>query len=107
MMSSVEGKVCENNAPSNYRDTMNTTSYIMFGATMGFCILANTLGRRMARAVLSRTGKSLWPPAVNSQLAKEYRLLYGADHTYTGYCLFNLSFILGIVIWAFYMAFKG
>ena len=79
----------------------------MFGATMGFCILANMLGRRMARAVLSRTGKSLWPPAANSQLAREYRLLYGPDHTYTGYCLFNLSFLLGLVVWAFYMAFKG
>jgi hypothetical protein len=86
---------------------VNTTSYIIFGITM-FCVgLANILGKRMAQAVLGRSGKSHWPPAVNSELAREYRSLFGPNHTYTGYCFFNLATFFGLVVLAFYMALKG
>jgi hypothetical protein len=86
---------------------MNKTSYLMFGVIAICIVLANMLGQRMAQAVLARSGKSYWPPVANSRLAEEYRSLYGADRTYGGYCLFNLTSVLGIVVWAFYMALKS
>jgi hypothetical protein len=82
---------------------MNRTSDFIFGV-VAFCgILANIFGRRMTKAVRVQSGKSYWPPAANSRLAKVYRSFYGPDHTYTGYCFFNLAVVLDILVLAFYV----
>jgi hypothetical protein len=59
------------------------------------------------QAVLARSGKSHWPVVANLRLAKDYPSLYGADRTYSAYCLFNLLSIFGMVLVACYMALYG
>ena len=83
---------------------MNQTLKIMFAATMVCVVLANGVGTTMAKRVRRESGKSHWPPAVNTQLARDYHALYGADRNYLGYCFFNLGILLGVVVCTFYSA---
>lgn len=76
----------------------------MIVSTIVCIAMANMVGTTMARLAGRESRKSYWPPAANSQLAKDYRSLYGADRNYFGYCFFNLASVLGLVACAFYAA---
>jgi hypothetical protein len=76
----------------------------MIVSTIVCVAMANVVGTMMARIVAHQSRKSYWPPAANSQLARDYRSLYGADRNYLGYCFFNLASVFGLVACAFYAA---
>ena len=83
---------------------MNHTLKAMIAGTIVCVVLANILGTAMAKRVRQESGKSHWPPAANSRLARDYHARYGADRNYLGYCFFNLAIVFGIVVCAFYSA---
>ena len=63
--------------------------------------VANLVGTTMARLATLNREKSYWRPAGNSQLATDYRSLYG-DQDYLGYCFLNLASVLELMACASY-----
>lgn len=50
------------------------------------CIgIAHMVGNTMVRLVHGKTGQLFRPPVPNIQLAREYRLMFGADRNYVIY----------------------
>ena len=86
------------------RFVMNPVLKAMIVSTIVCIAMANVVGTTMARLAARQSRKLYWPPAANSQLARDYRSLYGADRNYLGNCFFNLASVLGLVACAFYAA---
>jgi hypothetical protein len=84
---------------------MSNISKLVWACVLFCIVVANMVGRTMARRVEQRAGTSHWPPAANTKLAKDYRALYGADQNYLSYCFFNLAAPVGMLIWALYSVF--
>jgi hypothetical protein len=78
---------------------MSKVSTIFFVLTL-VCIAGSAMvGNAMCRRVHSRSGRSFWPAPGNTQLAKEYRALFGADRNYVAYRSLNVGTLIGVLLW--------
>jgi hypothetical protein len=67
---------------------------------MAGLLFASGVGNAMKRSVYNRSGKSFRP--LSRQLIREYRVLYGQDRNYWGYCFSLLAFALGLAGFALF-----
>jgi hypothetical protein len=87
----------------NYNlSAVNNASKAIWITVVVFVVAANMLGNTMAKRVGRESGKTYWPSAANTRLARDYRALYGPDRNYLAYCFSHLALLAGVLVWALY-----